>query len=109
MTVRNQDHAKLLSEVLDVVVRTVRPRRVYAFGSSAAGTTTADSDIDLLVVVATGMHRRKTAMTLYRALLDVGTAVDIVVVTEDDVIVYREDPGLILKEAIGTGKLLYAA
>lgn len=39
------------AELLDPVVAFFRPRRVILFGSAARGDMTADSDIDLLVVV----------------------------------------------------------
>ncbi len=39
------------AELLDPVVAYFRPRRVILFGSAARGDATADSDIDLLVVV----------------------------------------------------------
>jgi predicted nucleotidyltransferase len=54
------------------------------------------SDIDLLVVVPSGVHRRRTAQKIYRNLIGVGFAADIVVVTEDDVERYGETEGIII-------------
>jgi len=68
-----------------------------------------DSDIDLLVVVPSGLHRRKTAQKIYRNFIGVGFAADIIVVTEDDVRRYRNDPGMVIGSAVDEGKVLYAA
>jgi predicted nucleotidyltransferase len=36
-----------------------------------------DSDLDLLVVVSNGVHRRKTALAIYKSLQELGFAIDI--------------------------------
>lgn len=98
-----------LKDVVELVVRAVGPTRVYLFGSAARGNAGADSDVDILVVMPPGSHRRQTAMRLYRELLTVGFAVDLVVVTEDDVVRYHDAPGMIVGSAVDEGRLLYAA
>ena len=85
------------------------PRKILLFGSAARGETGENSDIDLLVVVKNGTHRRNTARRIYRALLGVGFAIDIVVVTEDDLEKYAETPGMIIASAIEEGHEIYAA
>ena len=101
------------SDVLDVLVNrivdAVRPRRIILFGSAARGALTENSDLDLLVVMPDGTHRRRTAQAVYRGLLGVGVAKDIVVVTESDVRRYGDDPGLVLFTALREGKELYYA
>ena len=79
------------------------------FGSAAQGTTHANSDLDLLVVVADGTHRRNTAKKIYRELLGVGFATDVVVVTESDVERYAEHQGMVISTAVARGRELYAA
>lgn len=41
----------IVKEMVDRIVAEFHPRRVYLFGSRAWGTPSADSDIDLMVVV----------------------------------------------------------
>ena len=99
--------------VLDEATRRIRaviePRQVILFGSAARGEMGANSDLDLLVVVSTGLHRRQTAQKIYRNLIGLGFAADIVVVTEDDLVRYRDQVGMIIKPALEEGKVLYAA
>jgi hypothetical protein len=57
----------------------------------------------------TGIHRRKTARSIYRNLIGVGFAADIVVVTEQDVDRYGDNIGMVIKPAIEQGKILYNA
>jgi len=55
------------------------------------------------------MHRRNTAQKIYRNLVGLGFAADIVVVTEDDVERFKDNSGMIIQPALKEGKLLYAA
>lgn len=99
----------IVRQVLGRILAVVHPRRVVLFGSAARGEMGADSDLDLLVVVPNGCHRRRTAQAIYRNMIGVGYAVDIVVVTEDDVLAFRNHEGMVIKPALDEGKLLYAA
>lgn len=69
----------------------------------------ADSDVDILIVMPDGTHRRQTAQSLYRDLPAVGIAKDLIVVTESDVQRYGDNPSLVLYPALREGKELYAA
>lgn len=69
----------------------------------------AGSDVDILIVMPDGTHRRQTAQSLYRDLPAVGIAKDLIVVTESDVQRYGDNPSLVLYPALREGKELYAA
>lgn len=98
-----------LTELVKRIVDTVDPLRVILFGSTARGQARSDSDLDVLVVVPDGAHRRRTAQKIYRGLLGFGIPVDVVVATHSDLQMYSDSPGLIYKEAIREGVELYAA
>ena len=66
-----------------------------------------DSDLDVLVIMPDGVHRRRTAQTIYRSLKGLGWAKDIVVVTESDVREYGQNPSLVLYPALQEGRELY--
>lgn len=66
------------------------------------------SDLDVLVIIPPGIHRRKTARSIYRNLIGVGFAVDVVVVTEQDIERYKDNSGLVIKSALEQGRILYA-
>ena len=99
----------VLDEMVRRVVAAVQPRRILLFGSAARGQWEKNSDVDLLVVMPDGVHRRRTAQTLYRSLSGMGVAKEIVVVTESDVREHGDNPSLVLYPALHEGKELYRA
>jgi uncharacterized protein len=102
------DSAKL-DDLVRRIVEAAHPERVLLFGSTARGETGRNSDIDVLVVMPDGTHRRHTAQRIYRNLIGFGLPVDVVVATPTDLEQYGDSPGLIYREAIRDGKELYAA
>ncbi len=100
---------QVLDRVVAKIVETVQPRRIVLFGSAARGQMGPHSDLDLLVVMPDGVHRRQTAQALYRALAGLGVAKDIVVVTESDVRQFSDEPSLVICPALREGKELYCA
>jgi predicted nucleotidyltransferase len=91
------------------IVQRVQPKRILLFGSAARGQMGPHSYLDLLVITPDGTHRRKTAQTLYRELMGLGIAKDIVVVTESDVAQYADNPSLVLHPALREGREVYRA
>ena len=98
-----------LRDLVGRIVEASHALRVVLFGSFARGEAGPYSDIDVLVVVEQGSHRRHTAQQIYRNLLGFGESVDIVVATPSDLEQYAESPGLIYREAVRDGRELYAA
>jgi predicted nucleotidyltransferase len=105
-TIPNQ---KLLDEVTRRIVASVKPQRVLLFGSAARRRMNKNSDFDMLVVMGEPVHRRQTAQKIYRNLHGTGIAVDIIVATEEDLEIYGQRPGTILKSALQDGRVLYEA
>ncbi len=99
----------LLEEIVSRIKNTVRPRQIILFGSAARQEMDRDSDLDLLIVMPEGTHRRNTAKKVYRALRGLGVSKDIIVVTEKDVAEHKENSSLVLKPAIEEGREVYAA
>ncbi len=100
------DPERALAEVIHRVVAVARPEKVILFGSAARGEWGPDSDLDLLVIKS-GVHRRRLAQAIYRNLVGVGFPVDVVVVTPEDVERYGDSIGLILEPALREGKVVY--
>ena len=98
---------KIIQDTLGRILSVVSPKQVFLFGSAARGNLHDNSDIDLLVVVPNGTHRRKTAQSIYRNLVGLSFAADIVVVTEEDVDKYRDAEGWVIREALAEGILVY--
>jgi predicted nucleotidyltransferase len=98
-----------VSTVVERIVNSVHPLRIILFGSKARGEARPDSDIDILVVMPDGTHRRDTMVKIYHAVGDLNVNVDVMVATSADMIDYADSPGLIYREAIREGVQLYAA
>lgn len=98
-----------LNELVRRIVATVHPRRILLFGSAARGQMGPNSDLDILVVMPDGVHRRHTAQDIYRGLLGMGIAKDVVVVTESDIRDYGDNPSMVLFPALREGRELYRA
>ena len=108
MGTKKPDQA-LLDRITDRIIETARPKRIILFGSAAEGRMGPDSDIDLLVIMPDGIHRRNTARVLYRKLSGMGFSKDVVVVTESDIQNYKDNPSLVIFPALEKGKELYHA
>ncbi len=99
--------SELLNEIIDRIVNVAHPEKIILFGSSARNDASPSSDIDLLIVKR-GVHRRELAFEIYRNLIGVGSPVDLVVVTPEDIEKYRNSPALIIHPALKEGKVVYA-
>lgn len=99
----------VVESAVERIVQAVAPIRIILFGSTARGEAGLHSDLDVLVVVRSGSHRRRTAQRIYRALFGMTHAVDVVVVTEDDLERHRHNPGMVICTALEEGRELYAA
>jgi predicted nucleotidyltransferase len=103
-----QINQEVLDEIVRRIVEVAQPEKIILFGSAARGEMKPDGDVDLLVVKP-GVHRRRTAQAIYRRLFGVGQAVDIVVVTPEDIERYRDAIGLVIEPALREGKVIYAS
>ena len=95
-----------LNDIIRRVVEVAEPERIILFGSAARGEMNRHSDVDLLVVKDVADLRRLTA-EIYRRLYGVGAAVDIVMVTPQDVERYRDSHALVIKPALREGTVMY--
>jgi len=98
---------EVLDEIVRRIVEVAQPEKIIMFGSAARGEMGPHSDVDLLVVKS-GVHRRRTAQAIYMNLGGVGQAVDVVVVTPQDIERYKDVPALIIEPALREGKVIYA-
>ena len=97
-----------VTEIVRRVVEVAQPEKIYLFGSFARGEPGFDSDVDLLVVKK-GAHRRRLAQEIYRNMIGVERAVDIVVVTPEDIERHGNSPALVIGSALQEGREIYAA
>lgn len=98
-----------LDDLVRRIVEVVHPLRIILFGSAARGEMRPESDLDVMVVMPDGTHRRHTAQQLYPHLVGMGIAVDILVATPSDIEQYGNTIGMVYRRVVHEGKQLYAA
>jgi len=98
-----------VNELVRQIVEAVHPLRIILFGSAARGEAGPESDIDVMVVMPEGTHRRHTAQHLYRSIRGVTTPFDVLVATPDDLERHRHNPGLVYRDILEEGRTIYAA
>ncbi|MEJ5251593.1 MAG: nucleotidyltransferase domain-containing protein [Chthonomonadetes bacterium] len=103
---RSLDEATL-QEIIRRIVEVAQPERIILFGSAARGEMGPHSDVDLLVVKR-GVHRRRLAMTIRQNLREIGCAIDVIVVTPEDIERYNSCPALVIYPALREGRVVYA-
>jgi predicted nucleotidyltransferase len=97
-----------LDQIIHRIVEVAKPEKIILFGSAARGEMGPHSDVDLLVIKS-GANRLDLTGQIYRNLHGVGEAVDIVVITPEDVERYRNSHALVVAPALKEGKVVYAA
>ncbi|MFH1742089.1 MAG: nucleotidyltransferase domain-containing protein [bacterium] len=98
-----------LDEVIQRIVKVAKPDKIILFGSAARGGMRPGSDVDLMVIISGQFHRGHLTEEIYMTLFGVGQAVDVVVVTPEDVERHRDSPALVIKPALEEGRVVYAA
>ncbi len=85
-----------------------RPQKIVLFGSHASGTSTDDSDVDLLVILPfTGPAYKKASAI--RVTLPKTKAIDVVARTPEEFSERYAKGDAFLHEVMDTGRVLFAA
>lgn len=103
-----QPDPKIVDNLVRAIVELVHPLRILLFGSAARGEMNRGSDLDVLVVVPEGRHRRHTAQLLYRQISGLGVPFDILVATPSDLEKHKDNIGLIYRTILLEGREIYA-
>lgn len=98
-----------LEEIIRRVIQVAQPERIILFGSAAKGEMGPNSDVDLLVIKKGEFHQGRLTGEIYMNLHGVGQAVDVIVVTPEQVEKYRNNHYLVIAPALRGGKEVYHA
>ncbi len=96
-----------LKEAVDRIIKRFNPEKIILFGSYAYGKPTADSDIDLMIVMDTDEKPHKRAVLIRKALKDIGIPKDIIVKTPQEFERFKDIVGTVIYPVAHKGKLLY--
>ena len=100
---------KVIDEIIRRVVRVAKPEKIVLFGSAVRGRMGPNSDVDLLVIKRGKFDRSRLVGDIYMNLHGVGQAVDVILVTPEEVERYRNTHCLIIKPALREGREIYHA
>lgn len=92
------------------IVGIERPQKIILFGSAVQGNTDRNSDVDFLVVTSREVTSpRRESVLIRRALRGLSMPMDILVISERRLKELANQPGLIYREALRHGKVVYEA
>jgi len=100
---------RTLKKIIRRIVKVAKPEKIIMFGSAAKGQMGPNSDVDLLVIKRGKFHRGRLTDRIYMNMHGVGQAVDVIVVTPEDVERYKDCFALVIYPAVREGKVVYAA
>lgn len=97
----------LLREIGSRIVETVDPEKIILFGSYAYGKPTDKSDLDILVIMNSGLPRYRRSRSIYRCLAGLLIPKDVLVYTPEEIEEWSEVPQAFITTAIRKGKVIY--
>ncbi len=100
---------KILDEIIRRIVKVAAPERIILFGSAARGNTHENSDIDLLIIKPGTYNPRVIAADIHVSLYGIDQAVDLVIVTPEQVEQYKNSPSTVVYPALREGRVIYHA
>ena len=106
-TRKGQLSPAILADIVKRVVAAAAPERIVLFGSAARGTMGPDSDVDLLVIKGGKFKRWHVLTAIHRQLRGKEAAVDVVLVTPEEVDRYRDTHCMVICPALEEGKVVY--
>jgi len=109
MSDKNALSEDILKEIVRRVVEIAHPEKIVLFGSAARGKVGPDSDVDLLVIKSGEYDQSRLTGDIYENLHGVGQAVDIILVTSEQVQRYAKSHCLVIAPALREGKEVYHA
>jgi len=104
-----QPEPQVIDELIQRIVNAVHPLRIILFGSAARNEMGPDSDLDILIVMPEGTHRRHVAQYLHQQMFGLPVPVDILVATPGDLEKHKDNVGLIYRRILQEGREIHAA
>lgn len=99
----------VLDDIIRRVVEVAKPEKIILFGSAARGEMGPNSDIDLLVIKGGDYDPGRLVERIYQHLHGAKAAVDVIVVTPEEVERYKDAFCLVIYPALREGIVVYAA
>ncbi len=95
-------------EAIHRIITKVSPHKIIIFGSYVAGTFSQNSDLDIMVIMKPPLlNARNESVKIRRLLKGIQMSIDVLVTTADRFEKIKDMEGLIYKEILKTGRVVY--
>ncbi len=95
------------NHIVKKIVKAIKPKSIYLFGSYADGTATVDSDLDLLIVADMAGTRRQRNIQVRRLFPHRDFSLDVFVLRPDEFDRQRHLLNSVSNIGAETGRLVY--
>ncbi|MBL7163642.1 MAG: nucleotidyltransferase domain-containing protein [Anaerolineales bacterium] len=96
-----------LPAAIQRIIEELNPEKIIVFGSYALGNPTADSDVDLLVIMETTEPSKERSWAISRLLLPRQFPVDIIVRTPSEIMTALEQEDTFISRILTDGLVVY--
>lgn len=96
-----------IEQLKERIAQAMKPDMIFLFGSYAENRATPDSDVDLMVVMESGLAPHKRNVAVKRLFPRRSFSLDAFVYTPQEFARFKDIPGTIVYTATHHGKLLY--
>ena len=96
-----------MDAIIEKIVEGCDPRAIVLFGSVSKGTSTEDSDIDLMVILDTDVSYYERTLAVRKSIGVTSIPIDILAFTPKEVEEERNNRLSIIHEVLRTGKIVY--
>ena len=76
---------RIIKQIINVVLSVIKPDKIILFGSQSYGNPSMDSDYDILIIMDGIQDHYKLLKKLYRKMIEVDAAVDIILKNTEEV------------------------
>lgn len=101
------DIENYLKTIIEKITNNFNPQKIILFGSYAYGYPTADSDMDIMIVMDTDEKPHKRAVSIRKILKGIGIPKDIIVKTPEEFERFKDIVGTIVYPAAHKGRVIY--
>ena len=98
---------KKIDDIVDRIATGFNPDKIILFGSYACGTSTNDSDLDLLIIKDSDLLPHRRSFDIQKLLKGSMVPMDILVYTNREFEEEQVDRHSFLSKALKTSKILY--